>query len=177
MRHKTFGEAQDDGDINIHSAAPSPAGEPQSYAITIQNGEGVSVIKVGYDGDVKWRYTSARRRMPLDARHATSCARSCEREARRALMTLELRGLSGVKRKSLEAQIFRRPDQASRLLRTNRAITAADSNGAVNVWRDDAGLYRAEFYQHCVTKASWRGKQKTRLTEWLKTWMPKMRAA
>ena len=84
----------------------------------------------------------------------------------------ELVGLPGVKAKSLEARIFHRAKQASRLLRTNRALMAADDFGSVSVWIDDTGRYCAEFYQPI---AKWRGKKKTDLTLWLMKWMPKMR--
>jgi len=86
----------------------------------------------------------------------------------------QLVGLEGVRKKALDARFFNKPVQASRFLRTHRALTAAGDNGAINVWIDDAGRYRATFYRHYATLSTWRGKQKTRLTEWLKAWMPKM---
>lgn len=86
----------------------------------------------------------------------------------------QLVGLEGVRKKSLDARFFHKPSQASRLLRTHRALTAASDNGAINVWIDDAGRFRAAFYRHYQTLSSWRGKKKTRLTEWLNIWMPKM---
>lgn len=86
----------------------------------------------------------------------------------------QLVGLEGVRKKALDARFFSKPTQASRLLRTHRALTAASDNGAINVWIDDAGRYRAAFYRRYQALSEWRGKQKTRLTKWLKVWMPKM---
>jgi hypothetical protein len=86
----------------------------------------------------------------------------------------QLVGLPGVRKKALDAAGFSKPSQASRLLRTNRALIAANDNGSISVWIDDTGRYRAAFYRHYVTLSEWRGKKKTRLTEWLKVWMPKM---
>jgi hypothetical protein len=86
----------------------------------------------------------------------------------------QLVGLEGVRKKALDAQFFQKPSQASRLLRTNRALTAASDNGAINVWIDDTGCYRASFYRHYLCLSEWRGEKKTKLTMWLKEWMPQM---
>ena len=89
-------------------------------------------------------------------------------------MVPHLVGLPGVRKKKIDAVFFQKPQQASRLLRTHRGLTAASDNGAISVWIDDAGLYRAAFYRRFITLTEWRGKKKTRLTEWLKVWMPQM---
>lgn len=88
----------------------------------------------------------------------------------------QLVGLDGVRKKALDALFFHKPAQASRLLRTNRALTAASDNGAINVWIDDTGRYRAAFYRHYACLSEWRGKTKTRLTKWLSLWMPRMQS-
>lgn len=87
---------------------------------------------------------------------------------------MRLFGLTGIEG-DVDGKIFRRPSQASRLLRQHKAITAASDNGSVTAWREDSGIhYRAEFHQYGIRKAWWRGKQKTRLTRWLEIWMPRM---
>lgn len=88
---------------------------------------------------------------------------------------MELKGLTGVTQKAVPVAWFSSASQVSRLLRTNRALTTAGNNGAINVWIDDAGRYCADYQRYLKTEARWRGKQKTRLTEWLKVWMPKMK--
>ncbi len=60
------------------------------------------------------------------------------------------------------------------ILRKGRVCSSAGDNGAVTVWRDDAGFYRCDFSRwgrtiNCQTVAS-----KAAVRRWLADWMPKM---
>lgn len=58
-----------------------------------------------------------------------------------------------------------------------RAVTAAGDTGAVNVWRDDAGKWRADMQRrmHCLSKTT--VEALTDLRPWLEEWWPQMHAS
>ena len=62
---------------------------------------------------------------------------------------MELIGLSGT-RNTRRAERFESPAEAIKWLRKRVACTAADSNGALNVWDDRDGNYRCEAFRHLV---------------------------
>lgn len=64
-----------------------------------------------------------------------------------------------------------------RVIRDNRARTAASDNGSIAIWIDDGGKFRGEFMQHAITKDTFEGTTKIGLRQWLKTWVPKMERA
>lgn len=86
----------------------------------------------------------------------------------------ELLGLPGVKRRAVVAQTARNRTSVLRLLRTNRAVTAAGDCGALNVWRDDDGSVRAEFYRHMVAQDSVQCLTYDALRRWLRRWWPRL---
>jgi len=67
-------------------------------------------------------------------------------------LLVDLPGTSGDK----EADLFYSATAAVNSLRAGRAATAAGDNGAINVWKDDAGNYRVELmrYRSTVMSAS-----------------------
>lgn len=75
--------------------------------------------------------------------------------------TYILAGLEDVKRKTVRAPGFDSVAEAFRLLRPQgkwRAVTTASDHGAISLWIDDKGKYRASRYfhmrtmeEHCVT--------------------------
>lgn len=56
------------------------------------------------------------------------------------------------------------------------AATTAGDHGAVNVWVDDEGRYRSNFYRFMSTKDEQVFTSVKSLREWLKVWMPRMDA-
>jgi hypothetical protein len=96
--------------------------------------------------------------------------REVEREGKEMILT----GLPGVSQKSIEAGGFRTVEGAMRVIRDNRAGTAAGHNGAINIWIDDAGNFRGAFMQFAIIKDWFEGTTKIGLRQWLKTWIPKM---
>ena len=85
----------------------------------------------------------------------------------------ELTGLPGVKRKIVPCKMVRTITAALTVTR-KVATTAANYNGAINVWIDDAGDYRAEFCRYLRTKGGGAFKIKSALRDWLREWWPKM---
>ena len=86
-----------------------------------------------------------------------------------------LSGLPGTQRDQ-EAVYVTSPTGAIRALRGKLAATAAGDEGALNVWRDDAGAYRCEFQRYWVTVDHQTYRTLREVREWLTAWLPKMDA-
>lgn len=63
----------------------------------------------------------------------------------------ELEGLPGVKKHKIDAYWFEDVDDIEATLELGCACTSAGDKGAINVWKDDAGIIRCELMRHCVT--------------------------
>ena len=65
---------------------------------------------------------------------------------------------------------------AMRVLLTERAVTGAGDHGAWTVWKDDAGLYRADFSRHHITLSEKTFVSRAGVKDWLREWLPKSTA-
>ncbi len=83
-----------------------------------------------------------------------------------------LTGLDGVAASETPAAMIRSRTAGMRALMLHGAITAAGDRGAINVWRDDAGLYRCELMRFGVAheRAEW--KHLAAVDSWLQEWLP-----
>lgn len=63
----------------------------------------------------------------------------------------QLKGLPGVKRSKVDAYCINNTSDIESTLELGYACTAAGDNGAINVWKDDAGIIRGELMKYCVT--------------------------
>lgn len=63
----------------------------------------------------------------------------------------QLDGLPGVKRRKVDAYLINDTSDIEPTLELGYACTAAGDNGAINVWKDDAGIIRGELMRYCVT--------------------------
>ena len=88
----------------------------------------------------------------------------------------ELVGLPGIKRKVMPCKMVRNITAALTVTR-RMATTAANDNGSISVWIDDAGNYRADFCRYLCTKGSGAFTSKSALRDWLRDWWPKMSAS
>ena len=84
-----------------------------------------------------------------------------------------LSGLPGRKR-DLRALNVASPTAALLALRSKLAASAAGSDGALNVWRDDVGMYRCEFMRFRRTVDSRVFHRLIEVRGWLKEWLPKV---
>lgn len=87
----------------------------------------------------------------------------------------ELRGLTGVKGDALPCQHVASVEQVLSRMRTKRrAVTAAGPEGALNVWRDDAGRLRSNFCRYRSTVDEAVHEDFDSLHAWLNVWWQKM---
>lgn len=63
----------------------------------------------------------------------------------------QLDGLPGVKREKTDAYWFKDVNDIEATLELGYACTSAGDNGAINVWKDDAGIIRGKLMRYCVT--------------------------
>lgn len=74
--------------------------------------------------------------------------------------------LPGVKGQ-LRGPIVRTVTGVMQALREHRICAMASDNGAIEVWRDDAGLFHAHLVRHHVTVKETTAKNRTGLYGWL----------
>lgn len=61
--------------------------------------------------------------------------------------------LEGVKKKNIPCFSIKNPSSVkTKKMKDGYAYTTAGDNGAINVWIDDKGFYRAELMVYCIVK-------------------------
>lgn len=63
----------------------------------------------------------------------------------------QLKGLPGVKKCKVYAYWINDTSDIEPTLELGYACTSAGDNGAINVWKDDAGIIRGELERYCVS--------------------------
>lgn len=63
----------------------------------------------------------------------------------------ELEGLPGVKKRKIDAYPINNTSDIEPTLELGCACTSAGDNGAINIWKDDAGIIRGKLMRYCVT--------------------------
>lgn len=64
---------------------------------------------------------------------------------------LSVRWASGSKRRKVDAYSINNTSDIESTIELGYACTSAGDNGAINVWKDDAGIIRGELMRYCVT--------------------------
>ena len=64
--------------------------------------------------------------------------------------------------------------QFKRTLLEHRACSTAADNGAVTIWRDDAGQWRGDRSRYWVTQATLTCRTKSEVWMWLRKQLPKI---
>ena len=81
-----------------------------------------------------------------------------------------LEGLEGLpKKQKVKALFIRNMHHFEVRFRLYGALTAAGPNGALNIWRDDKGLFRAEFMRFCNPVACITSEDFEIIQAWTKT--------
>lgn len=87
-------------------------------------------------------------------------------------MTLEK--LEGTNGKPIEAEYINDASEFYKLEKA-KAITTADSNGAINIWIDDDGKIRCNAMRHLSTIDYKITKSRTAARQWLIKWIEKIK--
>jgi hypothetical protein len=87
----------------------------------------------------------------------------------------EYHSLPGVQGGRLKGPMARTVTDFRHALVSNRACSAAGDHGAIMVWQDDGGKWRAAFMRYSETLESEIFATKAAISPWLRAWLPKMR--
>jgi hypothetical protein len=85
-------------------------------------------------------------------------------------------GLQGTNGKPREVEFFRSTSRALVLLSRDKATTTSGDEGAINIWIDDAGLYRGCRMRFMQTMAEIVTPTKAKVKRWLIDELPKIKS-
>jgi hypothetical protein len=86
-----------------------------------------------------------------------------------------LTGLPGTNGKERECLMVGSFSAILKALRSRLAATAGGENGAINVWRDDTGLYRCAAMRFCRIIDERAFKTLKEIGPWAKEWLEKIK--
>jgi hypothetical protein len=96
--------------------------------------------------------------------------------AAKKITTHNFKGMEDVKG-TLKGPMERDAVKALKLLKDYRIVSTAGDYGAVNVYINDAGKYRAQFMHYCEVLNDQTFETKTELYGWMQEYFPKCREA
>ena len=85
-----------------------------------------------------------------------------------------LRGLEGTSGAEIEAEYFTKSSQIKNIIDKGLSATAADYNGAINIWKDDAGFIRCESMQWLISLEKKRFRTIKEVKVWADKWLKKI---
>ncbi len=85
-----------------------------------------------------------------------------------------LTGLPGTDGTAKATEFFKNVTAGVSALRRGLTATAAGDCGAINLWRDDAGKFRCEFYVRLTTRESTEFERLGQVVVWLQRWLPEI---
>ena len=80
----------------------------------------------------------------------------------------ELRGLSGIKKKAIDAVFIENEKEIEEILLSGKGATTAGENGAINIWMDDDKFIRCELNIYMRTMDSKKYKTFKEAQGWVK---------
>ncbi len=83
----------------------------------------------------------------------------------------KLCNLEGIKKEKIDAEFFGKALEIKKILDSGKAATAADENGALNVWKDDEGFFRCTAMRFCSTINEERFADFKDVEKWAKKWL------
>lgn len=82
-----------------------------------------------------------------------------------------LKGLEGIKRKKIEAAWIVDVTDISNVLKKGLACTSAGDNGAINIWKDDDGLFRCKAMRYRRTINEQKYRNISDVENWISIWI------
>ncbi len=93
-----------------------------------------------------------------------------------SLPALPLTDLPGLKQSPTDGYLCKDPEQAMRVLEKGLCATQAGPDGAITIWRDDAGKLRCRFDRYKQALSEITAADMTAVDKWLRQWWPKLGA-
>lgn len=85
-----------------------------------------------------------------------------------------LPGTNGKDRKCIFVSSVSGLQASLRKLKASNGITAANDDGAFNIWRDDEGYLRCQSFRYLVTQDTQKFKKVKDVLDWSKIWFKKI---
>jgi len=85
-----------------------------------------------------------------------------------------LTDLENVSQKETQACFFDEISEIKEILEMGCAATRGEYNGAINIWKDDSGKYRASVHRNLSTIDSIETPKIKAIESYVKTWIPKI---
>lgn len=89
--------------------------------------------------------------------------------------TIKLRGLPGISVDEIDAVYINNPSEINKALGKGLAVTAANYNGAFNIWKDDNGIIRCESIRYCQRLEYKEYSDIKQVEKWAKKWLAKIK--
>lgn len=88
----------------------------------------------------------------------------------------DLIGLKGIKKRRTNAIFIKEANvkEIKSALESGYACTSAGDNGAINIWKTDAGILRGETMRHCCSIECVKFSTYAEAIEWAQKWLPKI---
>jgi hypothetical protein len=86
-----------------------------------------------------------------------------------------LKDLEGLSVKEIECDFINKPSDIRKLLKAGKAATAADVNGALNIWMDDKGFIRCEAMAFMRSLEKRQFKKFKETEKWIAKWLIKIK--
>ncbi len=86
-----------------------------------------------------------------------------------------LKDLEGVSKKEIPCEFIKKPSAIRKLLKSGKAATIADTNGAINIWRDDEGFIRCNVMAWMISIEKKKYKTFKDAEKWISKWQKKIK--
>lgn len=86
----------------------------------------------------------------------------------------QLSGLKGTNGQNIECIFIEKASHIKSIIKKGLAATAAGSNGAINIYKDDAGNIRCEAMRYCATIDEKLFANIDDAIVWVDEWLPKI---
>lgn len=86
----------------------------------------------------------------------------------------QLQGLKGTDGRKIDCMFIESGKEIEVILQNNKAATAADNNGAINVYKDDEDNIRCEVMRYCKTLEEKTFKTFAPAIKWVDKWILKI---
>lgn len=87
----------------------------------------------------------------------------------------QLQNLEGVKAEFVDCENINKGSDIKAILAKGLAATTADSNGAINIWKDDGGNIRCDIMRYCISQDKQIFTKMSDVTKWYSIWRKKIK--
>lgn len=83
--------------------------------------------------------------------------------------------LEGLSVKEVECEFIKKPSDIRKIFKAGKAATTADTNGALNIWKDDEGIIRCNAMAWLQSLEKKQFKTLAGAEKWIAKWLKKIK--